>query len=498
MDGDDALTRIGIGSAAIITGFAVGSVIQYLVKVVLARFLGPESYGVFILGFAVLQAAAMFALVGLHRSIPRFLSYYRGEGEESLMREAAATALYIVVPISLAVTAALYLSAPWLSIAAFSEPALVRPLRMLSLTILPLALFYLVIGFIRGLQNTRYKIYLDDLLLPGLDLLFILAFFAAGYGLMGAVYAYMAALAVTVVAGFRFYRRLSDDGFAGADGEMARRLMVFTWPLFVISLLVMASKWIDVLMMGWLLDSVQVGVYEVAFALAGLLSLFLSSLNYMFMPVISELYGRGRIGEILDIYRTSARWIFTLVLPLVAGMVIFPREILVILFGTSYAPGATALAILAVGYFYHVAIGPAGMVLLSLGRTRRFMAGMLVLALVDIGLNLALIPRYGMAGAAVAMTVALVAGNTILLAFAAREVGGYPYGRGHLVPAAGVLLAGGAILGLKHLVSPGLAGSVALGVVLVLVYAAVLYLGGGVQEEDRKMLAELLDAVNRS
>ncbi|MCJ7479051.1 MAG: flippase [Candidatus Nanohaloarchaeota archaeon QJJ-7] len=494
MDGEEALSKVGVGSAAIIAGFAIGIVLQYLIKVVLARFLGPGSYGVFVQGLALVQAAAILSLFGLHMSLPRFISYYKGKKERRLIGETAGTALSIVIPSAIVVSSVLYLSSRWISATVFSEPALVQPLQIFALSVLPLSLFYLAVGFIRGRQNARYKVYLDDLLFPGVELVLVLVFFGLGYGVEGAISAYLISVSAVVIASYWLYRKLADGGFK-VSKKTARKLLFFSWPLFILSILTMASKWIDVLMMGWLKESVQVGVYEVAFAVAGVLPLFLSSLKYMFLPVISELYGKGDLGEILELYRTSTRWIFTLVLPLFAGMLIFPSEILNVLFGQSYTAGALALAILSIGYFFHVAVGPAGNILLASGKTRLLLFGMLVLTVVDVVLNLFLIPRYGMVGAAIAMTSGLLAGNAVLLFLAVREVGGHPYTGKYLKSAVSVLVASIPVYGLKMVIEPGLIESVLLGVLLVLIYGSFLYLSGGVQKEDWQMMDEVVGAV---
>lgn len=495
MDEQDALAKIGIGSTVIVSGFVVGAFLEYLVKVVLARFLGPESYGVFVQGYAVSSAAAILALFGFQQSIPRFMSYYRGKERESMIEKSTATALYMAIPFLLLFSGLIYFSAGWLSFSVFNEPSLVQVLELFSLTILPLGLFYLAIAFMRGMQNAKHKIVIDDLLMPGVELLLVVGFFIAGYGLFGAIYAYVTALAITVVVGYYLCRRISDQGLFSSSGFMTRKMLSFSWPLFLISVLLITNKWSDVLMLGWLMESLQVGVYEVSFAVAGVLGFVLSSLNYMFMPVVSELYGKDSISEIRRVYSTSTRWIFMLVLPILAGMLIFPKEILLLLFGSDYTTGAISLSILAVGFFYHVAVGPAGDILLSAGKTARFMAVTAVITGIDLLLNFLLIPRYGMEGAAVATTIGFIVGNTVYLWLIKQELGELPFNSEYLNPIVGIVLASGIIYGTKLVFSPGLLASVLLGAVLTLLYVLFLFVSGGIQEEDWEMFREILDLV---
>lgn len=492
MDGEEALTRIGVGSTVIITGLVIGAFFQYLIKVFLARFLGPTSYGVFVQGLATAQAVTVISLFGLHMSIPRFISYYKGSGQKHLVEKTTSAAFWLVAISTSLMATALYFSSKWLSTSIFREPALVMPLRIFSLTVLPLGLIYLIISLLRGIQEAKYKIYLDNVVFSGTVLLLVVASLMAGYGLNGVVYAYVFAEVVTVAVGYLIYRKISSYELDLSAKVPPKNLLSFSWPLFVISVLVMMNKWIDTLMMGWLMESAQVGVYNISYGVAGFIALLLSSLGYMFMPVISELYGRGNYSEVLKVYTTSTRWIFTATMPLLAGLLIFPDKVLNLMFGESYRAGSEALMVLAVGFSYKAAKGPAGMVLQSSGKTKRQMLGAGVTTVALVVLNLFLIPLYGMLGAAISTTIGFILGDTVLLLLAKKEINGYPYERRYLRVIGSVLLTSGIIYGLKILLDPGLLASFLLGVLLVLIYFLLLYLFDGVKKEDWRICWEVI------
>lgn len=481
------MRKIGTGSAIIIVGFAIGSVLEYGVKVLLARSLGPETYGVFVQGMAITQLAATIGLFGLQRGLPRFVSYFRGEDDEDAVEDAITTAGLLSLGGTAVLSIVLFMGAGRIA-TVFSEPALEPVLRLFAVAVLPLGVFYLGVAVIRGMQNARFKLMLTDVLLPVVEIILLAVLLGLGYGITGAVVAYTVAVIVAAIGGIYFFVHRTD--YAVSDGFIPGRLLGFSWPLLAVSVMLVMHTWIDVIMLGWLQASVDVGVYEVAMALAGFLFIFLSSLNYMFMPVISELYAAGNIDDILDVYRTATRWIVTLILPLLAGFFIFPTEILHVLFGSAYTVGAAALAILAIGYFADTVVGPAGMILLATGRTKRFMVALLVLVVGDVIGNLILIPPYGMTGAAVAMTAGFVAANALMLWFAQAVVDGLPYTRDYLRPVTAIVIVAPAFWLLKDALEPSLPGSVAMGAALVLCYAAVAYLFGAVKAGDRELVEE--------
>lgn len=493
MDSEKALEKIGVGSMVIVAGFVLGAIFQYLIKVVLARFLGPDSYGVFVQGLALAEAAASIAIFGLQMSLPRFMSYYDGRGNKEEIANSVSTAHWMIIVSTVLASFILYLSAGRIATVIFKEAALVTPLKLFSLLIIPLGLVYFEISLFRGLQNASYKIYLDDIVFPGGVLALVLLFFSLGYGIEGAVYAYIIAAIATVLGGYYLVKELVEYDFSTFSGSSAKKLMFFSWPLFVISILLITTKWIDVLMIGWLMESKNVGIYNVAYSIAGITSFFLGSLSYMFMPVVSELHGKDLKSEIQQVFTGATRWIFTVVIPICAGMVIFPREIIGILFGASYTSGATVLAVLAIGFFYKAAKGPSGMILLAAGKTREQMLGVGLTAVFLVLLNLLLIPIYGILGAAVGTTAGFIIGDTVLLLLARREIGSFPYSRDFLRILAATAVSTISVYSIKIVTDPGLLQSVALGVFMLLLYGILLVVMGAIRDEDWILAEKILE-----
>ncbi len=483
----DALQRIGAGSLWIGAGFVAGSVLEYGVKVVLARFLGPESYGVFTQGLAVAQVTAVIALLGLHRGMPRFVSYYKGLDAPGHVAAAIRTSFLLGTGGGIVASIGLFAAAPVIA-TVFEEPALVGPLRLFAAAILPLGLYYLTIAVLRGRQNARDKVLLSDVGLPVVEIVLLAVLLSLGYGVTGAVTAYLLAVIAAAGVGLLLARRAISQPIRSA-GFVPRELVTFCWPLLVVSIALVINKWIDVLMLGWLTESADVGVYEVSLSIAGFTNIFLVSVNYMFMPVASELWAEDRGDAIKDTYRTTTRWVVTGLLPLVTILLLYPGELLQLLFGSAYAAGATAMSVLTVGYGFGTAVGPAGMALIAVDRTKRFMTAMIILGLADILLNLLLIPRYGIVGAAIGMTAGVIVANLLLLVFLRRNLGFQPYSRAYL-PAVGAAIGASSIgIGLQSVSIPHWAVSaVAVGAV----YLVLLYALGGIREAERTFLRGLV------
>ena len=95
-------------------------------------------------------------------------------------------------------------------------------------------------------------------------------------------------------------------------------------------------------------------------------------------------------------------------------MFLFPETVLGFLFGSNYAPAANALRVLSLGFIISNLLGPNRATLIVMGKSQFTMWTTLAAAVLNIGLNIVLIPPLGIEGAAIASTMALVAINLIV------------------------------------------------------------------------------------
>ena len=79
---DESLLKVAKGAGIVFIGTAVGMLLAYISMLIIARFLGPEDYGLISLASAVTTIASTVVLVGMPEGIVRFVSFIREEGRE--------------------------------------------------------------------------------------------------------------------------------------------------------------------------------------------------------------------------------------------------------------------------------------------------------------------------------------------------------------------------------------------------------------------------------
>ena len=93
------------------------------------------------------------------------------------------------------------------------------------------------------------------------------------------------------------------------------------------------------------------------------------------------------------------------------------------IFGNSFKSGAFILVILALGQFINVITGSVGYLLMMSGNERLLRNNIIFIAVLNLTLNLLLIPKYGILGAAISTSVSLALQNIISMVIVKYRLG---------------------------------------------------------------------------
>jgi O-antigen/teichoic acid export membrane protein len=172
-------------------------------------------------------------------------------------------------------------------------------------------------------------------------------------------------------------------------------------------------------------------------------------------------------------------------------MLAFPGDLLSI-FGSSFRNGEIALVIIGIGLFFNFATGPVTVTLIIIGRSTLALIDYIAVVILEVGLAIWLIPRYGLIGGAIAKAVGVAANNLVPLLQVWMTERILPFRFDFWKPAFAAVLAAVVARVVVSVVpvGPGVAAAAIGGIVIGLVYVAVILLLG-LNEEDRAALAAL-------
>jgi O-antigen/teichoic acid export membrane protein len=175
-------------------------------------------------------------------------------------------------------------------------------------------------------------------------------------------------------------------------------------------------------MVGALLGAADAGIYTVAMRSADFVSFPLLVANTIIAPILAAAHQNGERVAMQRLLRISSRLTLLVAMPIALVAILFGSELLGWVFGPSFSAGAQVLAILAGAQVLNVAFGSVGLVLNMCNLEWLAALGVGLAAMLNIALNIALIPRLGIEGAALASLISLVCWNALLWRWVRRRL----------------------------------------------------------------------------
>jgi len=414
---NDSLVKITKGAGIAFIGSLVGLFFAFIARVLVARYGTEAEYGVFSLVFVILSICATVAALGLDQGVPRSIAYARGRNDSERIRKLIPSSVQwgLIAGISLGII--LFLTSEILATRIFHDVALAFPLKICALGIPCFSLKNVFVSIFRGFDDIKPTVYFQNVLRPLLFPLFLLPVILLDLPFLDVYYAYLGSLVLSCVA-LIFYaiKRLPVPiglGTRLSANPVARELLLFCLPLLGVAVLHLIIAWTDSLMLGALKTSTDVGLYNAAHPLAQFISTPVATMALIYMPVASGLSAEGSMPEMRRNFRLLTKWLCAATLPLFLVLFLFPETVVSFLFGAGYLPAATALKILSIGYIITNFFGPNGATLTALGEVRFIMWATLATAVLNVGLNVILIPPFGIVGAAIASVAAMALANLV-------------------------------------------------------------------------------------
>lgn len=499
---DTALRFIVKTSVIVFITLILSKIFSYLYKIVIARNFGVEVYGLFSLALVIIGFLTTLSAWGLLEGLMRYVPFYRGKKEFEKIRYLINASFKVILVTSVVISALLFFFADIISLNIFHTSELSYYLRTLTIVI-PLTLISSIyLNVIKSFEKIGTYALLNNFLQNGLKFLLLIILLSFGLGLNALLFSYILSFAGLAIISYYFSNKLLTNLVFGKSlkdigkKKLFSSVLNYSWPLIFVGLIYSILYSIDTLFLGYFKSASDVGWYNAALTIVMLFYIIPELFIALFAPLMTRKFSEGKHKLIRDITKQVFKWIYLVNLPLLAIILIFPGVIINTFFGAGFLAAENPLRILAIGVFFSVFISFLISLLSAKGKSKLILKNFVGFTLMNIILDLILVPKYGMNGAAIATTIVWVLFYIVMIIQTKKIFGFYPY-RWTLIKITLVtLLPICLLLYLDRLVIPSLFNLIWIGLLFGLSYILLIILTKCLDEKDIMIVNAIKTKIN--
>jgi O-antigen/teichoic acid export membrane protein len=418
---DNSRAQRAAGTAFLIR--VVSAALVYFTQVLLARWMGSFEFGVYVYVWTWVLLLGGVVDLGLSSAAQRFIPEYRGTARLELLRGFLFGARWLVVAFATG-WAALAALGIWL----FSS--FVHSYEIIPLYIACFALPLFTLGNIQDGIARSYG-WMPLALMPPYIIrsILLIATMGAAYWLKfptdaaTAMFAAVATTWITVLGQMLVMnRRLKKNVEAGPKSFRVRTWLAVSVPIFMVEGFYLLLTYADVIVLQQYRPPDEVAVYYAAAKTLALVAFVHFSVAAAVAHKFTEYHITGNKAQLSAFLSDTIRWTFWPSLAVTIVILALGKPILW-LFGAQFVDGYYLMFILAIGPLARATIGPVERLLNMVGEQRACAMVYAAAFATNIALCVMLIPLFGVAGGAIAISGAMVLESVLLFAVTQQRLG---------------------------------------------------------------------------
>lgn len=434
------LEWMGRGGLLNLIGAACLGLGSFVFAVLVARGLGARSAGALFEVIGLFVILATVAQLGTSVGVVRAIARARAFGHSGDLRATVAIALVPVLSAGILIGAAVFFLAPDIAsvtIRGAHGHDAVTYLRVLAPALPLAAALMTILPATQGLGTMLPTNALETIGQPLARVALAALLFT---GIATPAYApliWALPVAVAFCCGLVWLGRLLARAEAAATSTqrtmpvrmLAAEFWRFTSVRFFAATLQIVLVWLDIVLVGALRTAREAAVYTAAsrYVLAG--TIINAAIIALLQPLAGAQLALGEHERLRAVYQTATGWLIAIAFPIYLVMASF-APVFMRAFGPHYTSGQDALVILSLAMLLSIAAGPVMVLVLMGGRSLWNLLDTLGALVLNVALNVVLIPRLGITGAAIAWAASIALLNVVPLLQVARWWRIHPAGPG--------------------------------------------------------------------
>lgn len=484
----DKNSKLASGSIIILLGSIILRLGGFIYRFILSRLLTTTGYGIVGLTLPFQNAFITAASGGVPPAIAKYVSQYKAVDDKQMVHQIISTAMKLMIFMAVLAAVIMYLISEPVAIGMWHKPEALLPLRLVAV-IIP---FSVIVGAIRGVFQGFYKMthifyskFIEQIFtLICAIVLVLLGFYAAG-AVLGTALGFLMAL----LGSYYLYKRDIIDPYLNDEYHKIPRkeefqilitIFKFSIPVVITGIAEIFIYDTGTFFIGMFLPALFAGFYTNASAIARIPLIIANSVSTSVLPATSEADSLED-KELLKLYiHQSYRYTTVTTLPISAFIMVYATPIMSLLFGAAYAPGAEALWILVTGMFFFSVYLVGSSMSQGLGKPQFPMYALIVGSIINIIGSFLLIPELGIAGAAIATTIATFVLMMLVIIQLTRLSKIHP----PYIDIAKMLISVFIMIGIMYLIPKTYLGMIIGGIIGIIIYIILVVLLKAIKRED--------------
>ena len=382
---------------------ATASLAHFVLRIVLGREFGPEGLGVYTLAFTIYLLGTQFAAFAIDAALTKYVAEFLED--QAVISKYVSSGMIFSIIIGTIMGVVLLLLAPFISISFFQVPELESLIQLIALSYPFIAIQKTVLGTLNGFRKMHLYAFLNiiqNATVVATSITLVLLFKG---GLMGAV---IGLIGPTILIGtlcpflIRNYVQLKASLW---DTPALHAITVFGFYVVLGNSVSFLNAQVGGIMIGYYLNPNEVGIYAVAVLLAQPLTLIPGAVQRVTAPMTATLYGRGDIEGIWKMISSAMKRTFLISVAIALLIMVFGNSLITLLFTIEFLRAYVPLLILLAGQVIFAPFMAIGSTLASIGKVHISFRIHLVCGILNVMLNVLLIPYIGVVGAALSATI---------------------------------------------------------------------------------------------
>jgi len=449
----DLMQKLSSGAKHGLIGSIGGRFLSVLGSVVVARILGPTVFGLYAIGWNLLRFVSLIMPLGMDRGFLRFAPKYWGR-DNSGFKGLLIQTILIALGSGLIFGITLFVSARWLAIVIYEKPELKEIFRLYALVLPLLSLLLTFSAITRVTQKIKYSVITKDLGQPILWFILLGIFFIFGLDLKGVVFADVLSISLSCLGAIWIIIKLFPETIKSKTIFQlpVKQLFSYSIPAVCGGAFSVYIFWIDRILVGYFCTAYENGVYLAISQISTLFLVITAGINGIVVPLFSDLYTKNEDKKINEVYKISAKWAIYISAPFLTIILISPGEILSVIYGEPFRDGSNILLILIIGQVINLITGSVNPLLGMTGNHKFLFKLSATIFLFNIIFNIALIPHFGLIGAAISTSLSLSTLYIFEIIWVKKNLNLWPYDRRFIKGIVAFLAAFASSFGIKLIV----------------------------------------------